>query len=141
MRYLEWDFDNDLLIEYERLGECNGCGQCCKAVIHFTAANFNSPVRHNPRNGGPTTDNQGVWTAVMNEQGQTRFFKITAIEDIPDHACGRLTDDNRCRIQTGKPRICTAWPISPSQVAPFGQCSYTFREIERWKISEPEQGL
>ena len=32
-RYLGWDYDAHEVIEYERQGECNKYGDCCRATI------------------------------------------------------------------------------------------------------------
>src|SRR5258708_38098563 len=37
-RFYEWNYDEGVVILYERLGECNGCGDCCLAAIQFTVA-------------------------------------------------------------------------------------------------------
>ncbi len=32
-RYFEHDYENEVTTEYTRLGECNGCGECCKNTL------------------------------------------------------------------------------------------------------------
>lgn len=137
MRFYEWNYDTDTLIEYERDGECNGCGACCMGVITFQVTGGEAfKAIHNPHNGGPTTDEKGVWLSIS-VGDKRRFFKMVSIEKT-DHRCPMLTDDNHCRIHAGKYLFSRAWPMNPSQVRAFEKCSYTFREIGRWKISELE---
>lgn len=35
MRYFEFDIDSHTVTEYERIGECNGCGACCRELVEF----------------------------------------------------------------------------------------------------------
>lgn len=137
LRFFEWDYDNDLVTEFERSGDCNGCGACCMGLIRFMVAGGDTlKANHNPRNGGPTTDGAGVWLSVA-VGGKARYFKMVSIEKT-DHRCSMLTTDNKCRIHLGKSLFSRAWPMNPSQIEPFDRCSYAFREVGRWKISEPE---
>ncbi len=144
-RFFEWDYAQGVVILYERLGECNSCGDCCMAAIRFAVAGRlaagNTPWAV-VGNGGPDTDGHGIWSEVsvsesaMNQgdSGQRRFFKITDV--TPGSApCEQLTEDKRCKIHDTKPLFHKSWPMSPRQVTPFERCSYAFRELARWPIA------
>lgn len=132
-RYFKWDYDSNTVIEYARAGECNGCGACCKALIRFKVATACKDI--DPRNGQDATDSKGVWNEINN--GDLR--RLWQFEEIAPNAeaCRDLTDDNKCGVHFDKARICSAWPLAPEHVAPFPDCSYTFTEAWRGKISEP----
>ena len=49
LRFFEWDYMRGVVTEYARLGECNGCGDCCKAMIRFHVAS--DPIDGVARNG------------------------------------------------------------------------------------------
>ncbi|HLY26069.1 MAG TPA: hypothetical protein VKQ72_07005 [Aggregatilineales bacterium] len=139
-RFFEWDYEQGVVILYERLGECNGCGDCCMAAIRFSVAGKlaggNSPWDV-VANGGPDTDGHGVWSEVQADT-QRRFFKITQI--VPGSTpCEQLTEDKRCKIHDVKPLFHKSWPMSPRQVTPFERCSYSFRELARWPIADLNQ--
>ena len=42
-RFFEWNYDDGIVIAYERLGECNGCGDCCRAEIRFNVTGELTP--------------------------------------------------------------------------------------------------
>lgn len=140
MTYTEWDFDNDIVTVYERHGECNGCGACCATVIRFATNNRGlgqpNPISGwDPRNGEfSSISHSGVVNEVQ-VGGRRRFFMNIEITDEP-YRCSMLTADNRCMIHVGKHLLSREWPLSPKQVTPFPECSYTFEILGQWKISE-----
>lgn len=144
MRYFEWDYDNDTLTEFVREGECNGCGACCMTVIKWQYSQANrdeiearTGLRSwNPSNGVSQAHREGVVTEIRIGD-KSRYYADLVVTDKAER-CPCLTSDKRCAVHTGKRRICTAWPMSPRHVEPFKECSYSFREIGRWKISEIE---
>jgi hypothetical protein len=141
MRFFEWDYDADSVVEYARDGECNECGACCSVLIKFAPyptgqGQLNPILGWDSRNGEFINARKGKITEVR-VGGKSRYFYDITITDEPER-CAMLTDDNRCRVHLGKRLLSRAWPITPDQVAAFKDCSYTFREIGRWKISEVE---
>jgi hypothetical protein len=142
VRYFEWDYENNVVIEYEREGDCNGCGDCCMAVIRFyVTARTNPDDKHTAwqeaGNGGVTTTGKGVWNEIQ-IGGKRRFFQLQEV--TPEaHRCNHLTEDKRCDIHFTKPLFHKVWPMAPSQVSPFERCSYSFREIDRRPITEPQK--
>lgn len=134
--YFEIDYDADSVTEYERQGECNGCGECCIAVIKFmVAGELQKRQGWDSRNGGETTDGKGKWQGVW-INNRWRFFKLMSVENDPAHRCPMLSQDNRCRIHAGKNLLSREWPMAPTQVEPFKNCSYSFREVRRATIEE-----
>lgn len=136
MRFFEWDYENQIVVEYERLGDCNGCGDCCHAVIQFMVAGKFHEGQSDWEmrgNGGSSTNGQGVWNEIRIGE-QRRFFQVNEVRTQGGTRCSSLTDDMRCGIHQTKPLLHKAWPMAPQQVTPFERCSYTFREIARWPI-------
>src|SRR5450432_224028 len=140
VRFFEWDYDHNTVVEYERLGECNSCGDCCTALIRFFITGQVKGAENEwqtAANGGTTTTAQGVWTEVR-KGNQRRFFNMG--ESTPNvMRCSHLSEDNRCDIHFTKPLLHKAWPMSPSQIVPFERCSYSFREVARRPIAETTQ--
>lgn len=150
IRYLEWNYDEGKVREYARVGECNGCGQCCLARIQWQTVTKTHQKPSPPAtfNGGQhknfsSMSNVPMKAGVMHEirQGkQSRF--MTPVEVIPGHECKSLTEDKKCALHEFKNwrrrimELCDVWPIHPSQVTPFDQCSYEFRLIGEWDIQE-----
>lgn len=131
IRYIDWDYDNHVAVEYERLGECNGCGACCFALIRFSISNQLDESQGGKR-GGCSTDNKGVWTEVSRGNVR-RYFMFHPVDTSIYSKCGMLTYDNKCLLhKKGKKLIQSGWPFSPKNVTPFPQCSYSFSEINRW---------
>jgi Fe-S-cluster containining protein len=142
--YFEWRWADDEVIQWQRDGDCNGCGACCKTLIQFTMSRAYLPPVNDfsdwlPNNGGVISARVGIGVQVM-INGKSRYFdNIQIIPNDPNHKpCGYLTADNRCRVHAGKNRLCAMWPMTPTHAAAFEECSYTFTEIGRWKISELE---
>jgi Fe-S-cluster containining protein len=139
MRFFEWDYDNLVVIEYERLGECNGCGDCCIALIPFTIAGQPKEVAESwegAGSGGAATTGTGVWNEVR--VGATRrFFRVGEIDASTRQRCPHLTENNQCAIHLTKPLFHKAWPLSPRHVTALERCSYSFREVGRWPLQKP----
>ncbi len=140
VRYFEWDIPNDKVVEYARAGECCGCGACCMAFIAFTTqahgfGHANPIAGWNSANGelAPCADGISIEVKVGDKR---RFFNNMRIETKDQPRCSHLTADNRCSTHIGKMLLHRTWPMTPSQVTPFPECTYTFTEVGRWKISE-----
>ena len=131
--YYSWDYDRLLLTVYQRVGECNGCGDCCRTRIDFTTA---GPPGEG-RNHSPGVDEKGVWSE-GNVQGERYFIKLNSIGPIGGQVCPMLTPETRCGIQATKPRICSGWPMHPDHVAPFKNCSYRFEHISSNRFAPPK---
>lgn len=143
-RYIQWNFDKNEAVEYQRHGECNRCGQCCKTLIKFRGT-LHPELPENAtyedediRNGVMGADYRGIWNEVQNERGDRRFFgDIQILPDEEHNPCSELRgqgDEHSCNVHFDKTLLCSAWPLSPDHVTPFAECSYKFEEINRWRI-------
>lgn len=137
--YMKFDFNERLIIRYERDGECNQCAMCCKYVIRFKSEH-NSVHKPNPISGWHVGNGEfqlyygGVTNGVC-VNGHWRYFRDIEVTDELT-PCGRLTVDNKCSIHQGKHLLSRVWPMSPEQASAFKECSYTFREVQRWTMDE-----
>lgn len=137
-RYLKWDYDNDTLTEYERQGECNMCGQCCMALIKYRVAGKWTGTKAAM---GDNTDRKGVWSE-LNTGRMRRFAGLPTVEKQGDHICpafrfnGCTHHAKKSLKMGGQLALCAAWPVVPEHVEAFDECSYTFVQINQWKISE-----
>lgn len=122
MKYIEWNYDEMLAIEYERHGECNQCGECCKAKITFKGK----------RCGGDGTDEIGAWSEINDENENRLFFKPFKFE-LDEYTCPKYKN-YKCSIYDNREEICITWPLSPRDVIMMPSCSYWFDEIDQWKI-------
>lgn len=148
--YIEWDFDRMQAIRYKRIGECNRCGECCQGFISFLVA-FTDKEKskdRDRRDGGDTTTDEGVWSEV--ERGKERLFfgmkerrkngnnccRLTGRDTTMQEIINTVLEDAGCSMYEKRPKICSEWPLSPADIAVFTSCSYSFEEIERWKIED-----
>lgn len=131
LRYLQWDFENKVVIEYERLGECNACGDCCRASVRFETGALLNP--NDPHMLSDGISNEGVVHEVR-RGNLRRFYRITAIGAVGTDVCSQLTEDNKCAIHEDKGLFRSIWPAAPNQVEPFERCSFDFREVARWSF-------
>jgi hypothetical protein len=145
-QYITWDYDAGIATEYERHGECNGCGQCCRAVITSGLAGLWGEESFEDKPYGRVgigTDEHGKWCEVA-EDGNRWFIRIQSIEKPENYHCEALGEDNRCAVHALKDRfadkftLCDIWPMGPDHVTPFDQCSYSFEKIAEWPIEKDE---
>lgn len=134
LRYIDWDCDNHIAIEYERSGECNGCGACCLTTIRF-----NIQQSKHPQQGGKGVTDKGIWTEISRGHVR-RFFQFLPVDPSVYSRCPMLGyDDHKCLLhEKGKVLVQSEWPFSPQNVTPFPTCSYSFREINRWAFEVPQ---
>lgn len=141
-KYYEWNFDTGKVTEWAREGECNGCAQCCVAMIRYrkNIPDFSDGDLTKSGSLGDNMGRSGIWYEIS-EGDFRRFMQPIAIEPRNrEHACHLLTDDNRCSVHALKAflseslMLCDTWPIHPDQVTAFDQCSYTFVKVGEWDI-------
>ena len=128
-RYFEWNYDTHEAIEYARRGECSGCGACCRALVRYTTS---APVQNSELGTG--VKEEGIWIEVE-QNGNRRFMQNLEIR--PDEHVCLSQEGNMCKLHAMKSSevpLCDVWPLSPSHVAPFKECSYSFEEIGRWRF-------
>ena len=125
--YIDWDYENEIAIRYERLGECNQCGDCCLKTIHLRMVDGDKWTH-----GGSTTDGEGRWSEIETEKRD--FVKFFTNGDEPS-LCLKLIN-NLCSVNGDKPWCCAVWPTAPADIETFPNCSYSFNEVGRWKFDE-----
>lgn len=134
-RYIEWDYERGIATEYERHGECNGCGDCCRSEVAF---DFQKLAADEPngagreRGGGASTDGQGVWQEV--DDGNQRTFRRLRGIWFCDQPCSQLGPGDHCVIHQSKPKFCALWPVSPRDTISFPMCGYSFCKLREWEI-------
>lgn len=132
-RFIKWDFDHNVAIEYERLGECNNCGECCIEIVKYRHI---GELTEGPAGiMGNRIKPEGVWSEYS--EGDKRRFAGLPRKTGERKPCEFLVNGH-CAIHANKSMdentMCWAWPIIPEHVEMLPQCSYTFREINRWQI-------
>lgn len=141
-RLIEWDYEHGIATEYERLGECNGCGACCMTLIRWWnyrhGFNCQNPILGwHPGNGELFPDDEAKVVTEIRIGEKRRFFNNIEITGEPER-CSQLTDDNKCKKHIGKHLLSREWPMSPRQVEPFENCSYHFRVVNKWSFDPKE---
>lgn len=130
--FYQWDYDNGIAIEYERIGECNQCGDCCKGGIIFETQ---QKIDGNGRNGGRSISDKGKWNEILlfgDVIESERVFFGQCKNYSRDSACGSFDEDAGCTIYSRRPLICQTWPHAPKDIARFRNCSYSFLEVSQW---------
>lgn len=130
MKTTTFDYDNKIIAEWYRVGNCNHCGECCNVMIHLKQFD-----NSDGRDGMCHTDNKGVWYEWVG-YGRTRYWKTSIewenkIHDCYD-SCGNTCYDG----SPSKGLICTAWPLHPLHVEGFDNCSYQFIKLNEWKMED-----
>ena len=114
-KYTVWDYGKQKIIEYERHGECNQCGDCCAVRIYIQA-------------GG--SDNTA---AVIN--GKDRCDYGIHHPHPKTELCEKF-QSNACLMHNDKPTQCLHWPWAPDCLTYFSRCSYIFEETHSWDMGE-----
>ncbi len=132
--FYEWNYDTETVMEYQRSGKCNQCGECCKAGVEFIITSWLDDF--DSRNGGTTTTGRGVWFSVGDGDNR-RFWQVRKMEPGTTK-CKSLAGNGTCAWHPNKERKCSDWPMHPSLVKPFKDCSYVFEKLTSWNLSELE---
>lgn len=133
IRYYVYDYARRRVTEYERQGECNQCGDCCRADIGIAVQGLSPDAeRDTVAAGGPATTGQGVWQAYDAGDG-LRCYQVQRI--APEvRACTALGSEGRCLVYPERNAYCRVWPLSPSDVVPFPRCGFTFVSLGEWAL-------
>jgi len=139
--------------EYERIGECNQCGQCCviaeqirwfawKPTLPDTVENLGSCLSGFKRMFR-VKDGSPLWYEVVAEDGTRRYYEPHYLAPGPneDRTVGcRAFVDGHCTVQETKHQVSKDWPYAPSQTdIPFSQCSFRFVSLGQRKIKLEEE--
>jgi Fe-S-cluster containining protein len=144
--FYEWNYDTGKITLWQRNGECNHCGQCCKdaADIGFDVASSMEikpgqyQENYNTKNGGDTTSGKVVWSEGRENKRRVFFGNIRRLNKTGYTPC-EMWKNERCSMHDEKPNICKLFPMSPHDVVMFNECSYSFEKIEEWDMSEMDK--
>ena len=131
-------------IKYNRIGECNKCGDCCgtKNTITYALTTtlgraISAPAEMTaaemlPWEGYTTFQAQGIWW----------WFKVLKTElQIEEEACN--AQDKETMLCKGWkdviefPAICSYWPFKTSDLELFPRCGFSFIKV----IEEEQDGI
>ena len=128
-----WIVEGGKLVEYERTGECNECGDCCEAKhsIRFQVSVSGDDEAEVDESQKDYSEWEGwVW---LFAQGMQWWWFIYD-DDGDSQQCSAFdTETRKCTIWRDDikfPAICRYWPIHPKNVERFPRCSFSFRRIE-----------
>ena len=127
--YRTFDYNTMLRTTWERTGECNFCGECCKTMIYMDDTTYGTG-REDGEDRVRKNSQSGVWHE-WEAYGRFRYWKIRIEPDEPPHHDCFMTNGENC--YDGAPckgLLCTAWPLHPDHVKIFPECSYIFTEKE-----------
>ena len=131
-KFYLWDYDRGEVTQYLRLGECNGCGDCCRGKVKFSVVDLYEPDY--PKHGGMATSGEGLW-AEARWNGKRVFYRMRGYEDHA-YGCNWLDENGRCSSYETRFFLCEVWPLSPHDIVSFPNCSYSFKELGCWKFDE-----
>lgn len=133
-RFLKWDFDEDTITEYRRLGECNNCGACCIDINRYRTLGRKT-LGYGQM--GDKVQPEGIW-AEWWEGNNRRFISLPRLTG--EHRICDELKDKRCKVHglksASRHTLCLAWPIIPEHLTLYPECSYTFEEIAVYRIGQ-----
>ena len=128
------------LVEYERLGKCNLCGECCGGKNTIT---YNVEVRfaHKEVKDETYDPSKEDWTGwegytLIWSQGLWWYFKVVDVTEDAPHQCERQDAETKwCSLWKSDdwPAVCRYWPFRPSDLEQFPNCGFSFRRIDETK--------
>jgi Fe-S-cluster containining protein len=127
-----WDYDQKLVIQYLRQGQCSRCGGCCKGHLPISIANKYDPDI--PQQGGKCTDGKGLWIEIIHKR-QRVFFK-TGKYQPREKVCTHLNAKNECISYSRRPLFCQEFPLSPDNITAFPECTYSFKKVGEWTFHQ-----
>jgi len=130
--------EDGALVEYERVGECNGCGDCCEAkhTICYqvqVAGDTKLDTKLDTDEPGDDFATHEGWTCLWAQGVWWWWFVYDDDEDR--QRCSRLDAETRrctCWMDTiDFPAICRYWPVHPKNIERFPRCSFSFTRAEK----------
>lgn len=123
-----WIVKDGKLVEYERMGECRRCGQCCcSKVITFALGVYTEDTLDD----NMETDDKD-WSgyegfSVFRSQGLLWYIEATTKQE--EKICGDF-EKGACTLwmQDDFPAICRYWPVHPDNLIYFPDCGFSFRK-------------
>lgn len=127
-----WDYDQKIVFQYGRFGECDRCGSCCMGGVHFSVTDVVDVDEL--RSGGRATTGDGAWVETSSN-GVRVFYRIKPYQP-GGKRCSRLQDNQMCGIYSNRPLFCRGWPFLPAEIIPFPECSYQFQKLGQWPFEQ-----
>jgi len=117
-----WIVENGKLRKWERTGQCNGCGDCCKG--------YDISYEYNVGAQGEGNDDYAEWEgwSAFKHHGVWWWMRVTGIEREEKARCGCL-EGNRCTVWMDEvefPLLCRYFPVHPDNVKAFERCGFNF---------------
>lgn len=127
-----WDYDQKIVVQYGRFGECTRCGSCCMGGVHFSVTD--AVDKDELRRGGQATTGVGKWMETRSN-GVRTFFKMKPYQP-GGKRCSHLGENQVCSIYSNRPPFCRGWPFLPTDITPFPNCTYQFQKLGQWSFEE-----
>ena len=126
-----WIVEDGKLVEYERLGKCKQCGQCCCSnTIMFQIGSYTEGTldKSTEADEGDWSDYEGFTVL----RSQRLLWYMSATVKKGKGPCEDF-EDGRCTIwmQDDFPAICRYWPVHPNNLEHFPDCGFSFKEVGR----------
>jgi Fe-S-cluster containining protein len=128
----QWDYDQEIVTRYIRIGQCTKCGACCRGFLKIYVASRYDPEI--PQQGGKDTTGEGIWMEV-NQNGRRVFFKLGKFQKL-EKKCSHLSENNECASYTKRPLFCQVFPLAPQNIVTFPECTYTFQKTGEWTFKQ-----
>jgi hypothetical protein len=116
-----WTVKNGQLQKWERLGQCNGCGACCKGW-NIT---YEATVAVRDDDSDDYSGSEG-WSA-FKHHGVWWWMRVTGIKR--EETMCECLDGNRCGVWMDEvefPLLCRYFPVHPDNLKEFPQCGFRF---------------
>ena len=122
-----WIVENGELVKWERTGECNGCGECCRG--HEISFQWDGVRADQDSEGVVDYSSFEGWSS-FKSHGLWWWFRVTSVVD-KETQCGCLVN-GKCEVWKDEvefPPLCRYFPVHPDNLEHFPKCGFSFRRL------------
>jgi len=128
-----WVIRGGKLVQYERLGKCLGCGECCEHFAYNVQYTI-GPKKSEGKECADLTKREGWAIEDWDDEDHWHWWgplkitprppeKICKCFDIVAKQCGKFD-------KKGWPEICRKFPFRPEDLKGLKACGFSFKEIQ-----------
>jgi len=121
--------ENGQFVEYERTGECNKCGDCCRGEIVFSC-NAHTEKKEQTKDGKNGLVSWEGWACFRDAGLLWWYHTRNNFEEYPGQCCKLRGDECTVwEIGAWQKTICRHWPVHPMDLREFPRCGFSFERV------------
>jgi len=126
-----WVIRGGEIIDYERVGKCLGCGECCgRFAYHCQMAE--SPKEAKNGKYADLTKREGWAVEDWDDENEWRWWGPFDITERKKPCQSFNSKTRRCKVFGEKkwPEVCRKFPLRSEDLEGLSNCGFSFRETQ-----------